>query len=62
MNIKRQYRCRKLGILPKFERRNSLKIQEYPSIDDSEDKKRLFEQCNLLWSNFTVANFLFRIV
>ena len=48
VNIKRQYRCRKLSILPKFQSRNSLKIQEYPSIDDSEDKKRLFEQCDLL--------------
>ena len=33
--------CRKLGVLPKFQSKNFLKIQKYPRIDDSEGKKRL---------------------
>ena len=30
---------RKLGVLPKCQSKNFLKIQEYPSVDDSEGKK-----------------------
>ena len=30
-----------LGVLPKFQSKNFLKIQKYPSVDDSEGKKRL---------------------
>ena len=37
----KQNRYRKLGVLPTFQSNNFLKIQEYPSVDDSEDKKRL---------------------
>ena len=33
--------CRGLGVLPKFHSKNFLKIQEYPSVDDFEGKKRL---------------------
>ena len=36
-----QNRCRELGVLPKFHSKASLKIQEYPSADDFEGKKRL---------------------
>ena len=36
-----QNRCRELGVLPKFHGKNFLKIQEYPSVDDFEGKKRL---------------------
>ena len=31
----------KLGVLLKFQSKNFLKIKEYPSVDDSEAKKRL---------------------
>ena len=34
-------RCRELGVLPKFQRKNILKIQECLSVDDFEGKKRL---------------------
>ena len=34
-------RCCKLGVLRKFQRKNVLKILEYPSVNDSERKKRL---------------------
>ena len=34
------WRCRKLNVLQKFERKN-LDIQEYPSVDDFEGKKKL---------------------
>ena len=37
----KQTRRRKLGVLPKFQSKNFLKIQEYPGVDDSEGKKRL---------------------
>ena len=37
----KQTRRRKLGVLPKFQSKNFLKIWEYPSVDDSEGKKRL---------------------
>ena len=33
--------CLELGVLPKFHSKNFLKIQEYPSVDDSEGKKIL---------------------
>ena len=33
-------RCRELSVLPKFHSKNFLKIQEYPSVDDFEGKKR----------------------
>ena len=36
-----QNRCREVGVLRKFHGKNFLKIQEYPSIDDLEGKKRL---------------------
>ena len=36
-----QNRGPELGVLPKFHRKNFLKIQEYPSVDDFEGKKRL---------------------
>ena len=36
-----QNRCREVGVLPKFHGKNFLKIQEYPSVDDFEGKKRL---------------------
>ena len=36
-----QNRCRKLGVLPKFHSKAFLKINEYPSADDFEGKKRL---------------------
>ena len=32
---------RELGVLPNFHSKNFLKIQEYPSVDDFEGKKRL---------------------
>ena len=42
MNIKQnKIRGRKLGVLPKFHSKAFLKIHEYPSADDFEDKKRL---------------------
>ena len=37
----KQTRRRKLGVLPKFQSNKFLKMQEYPSVDDSEGKKRL---------------------
>ena len=51
-----QNRCRKLGVLPKFHGKNFLKIQQYPSADDFEGKKRLhgimvFKQRDLLTIN-----------
>ena len=36
-----QNHCRELGVLPKFQSKNFLKIQEYLSVDDFEGKKRL---------------------
>ena len=36
-----QNRCRELGVLPTFHSKNVLKIQEYPSVEDFERKKRL---------------------
>ena len=35
----------KLGVLPKFQSKNFLKIQEYSNVDDSEGKKRLHVPC-----------------
>ena len=38
----KQNRCRKMGVLPKFESKNVLKIQVmHPSFDDSEGLKKL---------------------
>ena len=37
----KQSRRRKLGVLPKFQSKNFLKTREYPSVDNSEGKKRL---------------------
>ena len=39
----KQNRSRKLGVLPKFQIKNCLKIHEYPSTDDSEGKKDFME-------------------
>ena len=36
-------RFRELSVLPKFHSKNFLKIQEYPSVDDFEGKKRLHD-------------------
>ena len=36
-----QNRCRELGVCQRFRVRTFLKIQEYPSVDDLEGKKRL---------------------
>ena len=37
----KQNHCRELGVLPKFQSKNFLKIQEYLSVDDFKGKKRL---------------------
>ena len=37
----KQNNCCELGVLPKFQSKNFLKIQEYLSVDDFEGKKRL---------------------
>ena len=37
----KQSRRRKLGVLPKFQSKTFLKTREYPSVDNSEGKKRL---------------------
>ena len=36
-----QNRCRELGVCQRFRVRTFLKIQEYPSVDDLEGKKKL---------------------
>ena len=36
-----QNRCREPDVLPKFQSKNVLKIQVYPSVDRFEGKKRL---------------------
>ena len=38
-----QNRCRELGVLPKSHSKAFLKINEYPSADDFEGKKRLHD-------------------
>lgn len=51
----------KLGVLLKFQCKNFLKIKEYPSVDDSEAKKRL-DGVWTVWfivEWFTVADFLY---
>ena len=37
----KQNHCCKLVVLPEFQSKNFLPIQEHPSVDDSEGKKRL---------------------
>ena len=37
----KQNRCRELGVLPSFRVRTFFKIQEYPTVDDFEGKRRL---------------------
>ena len=37
----KQNRCCKLVVLPKFQSKNFMQIQEHPSVHDSEGKKRL---------------------
>ena len=51
----------KLGVLLKFQCKNFLKIKEFPSVDDSEAKKRL-DGVWTVWfivEWFTVADFLY---
>ena len=41
MNIKQNKIAVVLDVLPKFQSKNFMQIQEHPSVDDSEGKKRL---------------------
>ena len=49
----------KLGVFPTFQSKNSFKVQEYPSVDDSEGIRKdvvVFEQRDLLWSDLLTVN------
>ena len=59
----KQNRCWKQGLLPKFQSKNFLKIQEYPRVNDSVGKKRRRVVWTVRfiveWFKLTVADFLY---
>ena len=60
----KQNRCCKLVVLPKFQSKYFMQIQEHPSVDDSEGNKKRLHGVSTAWfivKWFTVPDFFIHL-